>query len=138
MIADFLGWIEQGGEFALGFAAVVGSLTASIFGLIKVYNHFMQPHYDAKQASEEGDKKLHGRIDKLEAESKQCAKKFANDDEAIKSLRREQNRQAETLAMLTEGVFLVIQHLVTEDHVEDMQEWMREYTKQNVKSDIKS
>lgn len=137
-MSEFLSWIEQGGEYAVGFAALIGSITAAIFGLVKLYNHFMKPHYEAKQASEEGDRKLHERIDSLESESKQCAKKFANDDESIKGLRREQNRQADNISMLTEGVFLIIQHLVTEDHVEDMQEWMRDYTKQTVKSDIGS
>lgn len=134
----FFEWIEQGGSYVAALAVFISSITAAIFGLVKAYNHFMRPVHDAKRASEEGDAELHERIDSLERESKQCAKKFANDDESIKGLRREQNRQADSLAMLTEGVFLVIQHLVTDDHVEDMQEWMRDYTKQSVKSDITS
>lgn len=130
---EFFSWIEQGGEYAVGFAALIGSITAAIFGLVKLYNHFMKPHYEAKQASEEGDRKLHERIDSLESESKQCAKKFANDDESIKELRRDHNRQAEILSMLAEGVFLIIQHDVTNDHVPDMEEWMRDYARNSTK-----
>lgn len=134
----FFEWIEQGGSYVAALAVFISSITAAIFGLVKAYNHFMRPVHDAKRASEEGDAELHERIDSLETESKQCAKKFANDDEAIKSLRREQNRQADTLSMLVDGVFLIIQHDVTNDHVPDMEEWMRNYAKNSVKLDMKS
>ena len=47
----------------------------------------------------------------------------------INLLKRELTRQAESTAMLTEGVYLIIQHLVTNDHIQDMETWMREHAK---------
>lgn len=135
---SFVAWLEQGGAYVGWFAGVVVSIIAIISGCVRLYRHFMNPAREVKRISEEGDKELHCRIDGFESQKEDCLRRFQKSDDEVEKLKSEQGRQADMLAMLTDGVFLVIQHLVTDDHVEDMQEWMREYTKQTVKSDIGS
>lgn len=135
---DFFTWLDQSGENLVYFAGIIIAAGAIIKAIIKAYHVWIDPVHETRKQSEEADKELHDRIDTLETRRAECDEKFANDFEQLNSLRREQNRQAEAISMLTEGTFLIIQHLVTDDHVEDMQEWMRDYTKQTVKSDIKS
>lgn len=135
-MTGFFEWVEVGGGYAVWFAGFIVSVIAIVGGCVKAYRHLTSPAHEARKASEEGDKQLHSRIDELESNSKECADRFQNDFLSIKRLRREQERQADVVALLSEGMFLIIQHLVTDDHIDDMQEWMREYTKQTVKSDI--
>lgn len=68
-------------------------------------------------------------MDGLECKHEEYDEKLANDFASINLLKREYSRQAESTAMLTEGVYLIIQHLVTNDHIQDMETWMREHAK---------
>lgn len=127
--ATFAQWLAQGGGYAAVLAGAAGTATVLCGAAYKLYRAASRPFRDAARRSEEGDRALHERVDGLEGRCGECDERFANDFASIKMLTREVARQAQSNAMLTEGIYLIIQHLVTDDHVQDMEAWMREHAK---------
>lgn len=125
----FLQWLAIGGDYVIYLAAIIGALFAICAAVAKGYRAWMRPTKEAMEKSEEGDRALHKRVDEHEGRLGGHDKLFANDLASIKLLTRETNRQSEALANLTEGVYLIIQHLVTNDHIHDMEAWMRDHAK---------
>lgn len=125
----FMQWLAQGGDYVIALAAIVTALTVLCAALVKAYKAWQKPAREAAEKSEQGDRELHERVDGLEGKHADYDEKLANDYASINLLKCELTRQAEASAMLTEGVYLIIQHLVTNDHVHDMETWMREHAK---------
>lgn len=122
-------WLAQGGDYVVWLGAIAAGATGICALLYKGYRALTRPARDAAEKSEEGDRALHERVDGLECKHEEYDEKLANDFASINLLKREYSRQAESTAMLTEGVYLIIQHLVTNDHIQDMETWMREHAK---------
>ena len=122
-------WLAQGGDYVVWLGAIAAGATGICALLYKGYRALTRPARDAAEKSEEGDRALHERVDGLECKHGEYDEKLANDFASINLLQRELTRQAESTAMLTEGVYLIIQHLVTNDHIQDMETWMREHAK---------
>lgn len=131
-LVDLFAGICAGIVMLGGLATALTAISAII---VRVYNKLAAPHKERWTQSEEEDKKLHERIDKLEEREELCMGYFKNDLAAINSLRRENNQIINYISNLSDGVFLIIQHSVTNDHVDDMEKWMRDYIKNAV--DIK-
>lgn len=130
--------MQQGGVYVIWLGGLCTAVGAIVALLAKGIAMWRKPTQDAVKKSEEGDAALHARIDHLEENEKECSKKFANDFQELKGIRRDLNTQAESIAMLTDGMFLVIQHLVTDDHVDDMEEWMRNHAKNAIVNSTKN
>ena len=122
-------WLAQGGDYVVWLGAIAAGATGICALLYKGYRALTRPARDAAEKSEEGDRALHERVDGLECKHEEYDEKLANDFASINLLKREYSRQAESTAMLTEGVYLIIQHLVANDHIQDMETWMREHAK---------
>lgn len=122
-------WLAQGGDYVVWLGAIAAGATGICALLYRAYRAMTKPARDAAEKSEEGDRALHERVDGLECKHEEYDEKLANDFASINLLKREFTRQAESTAMLTEGVYLIIQHLVTNDHIQDMETWMREHAK---------
>lgn len=125
----FTQWLAQGGDYVLYLSSIVVAAVGLCAALYKGYRALTKPTRDAVAKSEEGDRALHERVDGLEGKHAGYEEKLANDFASINMLKRELDRQAQASAMLTEGVYLIIQHLVTDDHIQDMEAWMREHAK---------
>lgn len=134
----FVQWIQQGGNYVVWLGSVITAAIVLIGVIIKAIAMWRKPAQDAVKKSEEGDAAINARIDHLEENEKECSKKFAADFQALKEIRRDLNNQADSIAMLTDGVFLVIQHLVTDDHVDDMEEWMRKHAQRAIANSTKN
>lgn len=134
----FAQWLHQGGVYVVWLGGVITAICLIVGIIVKAVAMIRKPAQEAAKKSEEGDAALHERIDHLEENEKECSKKFANDFQELKGIRRDLNTQAESIAMLTDGVFLVIQHLVTDDHVDDMEEWMRNHAKNAITRSTKN
>lgn len=131
-------WLAQGGDYVVYLGSFFVALTAICAAAYKAYKAFTKPAKDVRELSEQGDKELHERVDGLEEMHTTHEDRLANDYASINLLKRELIRQSESTAMLTEGVYLIIQHLVTDDHVADMESWMREHAKQSTASHLEA
>lgn len=122
----FAQWIAQGGEYVLWLAGMIGGFGVIGAVVYKFIKFITAPAKKATEQSVQGDKELHERVDGIEETLIKVKEYVKSDFESIKEMRRDNNTQVEAIAKLTEGVFLIIQHLVTDDHIADMEKWMRD------------
>lgn len=123
MITEFVQWVEHGHSYVIGLAGIIGSLGVIFAVLMKIWHKVNEPNT-----------KLQDRVEKIEKRLDEHDEYFKNDKSSINMLIRGQNRQDESLGNITEAVFLIIQHEVTGDHVEDMEKWMINQAKGNIAS----
>lgn len=129
-------WLAQGGDYVIYLGAIVAAAVGICAAAVRIYKALTKPTRDAMEASEAGDRAIHERVDGLERCHVTYEAMFANDFASINLLKREATRQGESLVTLTEGVYLIIQHLVTNDHLQDMEAWMIRHAKQATSPDF--
>ena len=129
-------WLAQGGDYVVYLGAIAAALAGICALAATAYKALTKPTRDAVEASEAGDKVLREDIEQLKEKERQHDAMFASDFTDIKLLKREAARQGESLVTLTEGVYLLVQHAVTHDHVLDMEAWMVRHATQAVSPHI--
>lgn len=124
---SFWQWLAYGGNYVVVLAGIVSALTVICGVIYKGWKKLQEPAERVAQQSAEADQEIHGRVDVIEANLRKIEEFSRADFASIKSIHRDQHRLSQCIAILTDGVFLVVQHLVTDDHIADMEAWMRQY-----------
>lgn len=111
-------------EDVITLGAIVGALMVCWQGIRSLVDFVMKP----QRKLEEGDRVLHERVDKLEKKKIQCDKKFADDFDSIKQIRRQLNRIEAILELCCDAVQLLLQHAITGNHTDELKKCMRDFS----------
>lgn len=82
------------------------------------------------------DRSLQDQLDEARKEHQLYEEYFRNDSNDIKIIKQELLRQGSVDAEVIEGLYLIIQHLTTGNHTDEMKEWMRRFASHETQSQI--
>lgn len=100
------------------------------------WDWFHRPAHEAKAAAKEGDESLRSQMEEALRDHKRYEEYFRNDSNDIKLIKHELMRQGAVDAATVEGVYLIIQHLTTGNHTDEMKKWMRDFVSNETESHI--
>ena len=132
LIEDIPSFFSVGGWILAGLI-LLGNGVGTIN---KAWHALHEPVREVRSMAQEGDRSLQDQLDEARKEHQLYEEYFRNDSNDIKIIKQELLRQGSVDAEVIEGLYLIIQHLTTGNHTDEMKEWMRRFASHETQSQI--
>lgn len=117
-------WLSTGGDYVVYLGTIVVALTAIVGfaykGVRYLSSKWEQPAQKAAEASEQGDKALHERIDELEAKHAHYDGCLARDQRMLQEHDRLVKQHDDDSKMMLRGVLQLLNHGIDGNHTEQL------------------
>lgn len=114
------------------FAMVGGWICAGIVLLASVVKTAREGWTFIRKPTDE----LRGEIDEIKDKLRHHDECFGHDLTTLKLISKELVRQGEVDAQIIEGVYLIAQHIATDNHIDKIKEWTRNVASSSVAPNI--